>query len=561
MYQCKHDLETQSGQVPELSHELLFSRRFYTTKLQCGMNILELTTYDGVSMWWIVDTLFYNFIRLKRANRKQDSQNVNTLICIYNLTGLRIVCIYDAMLNSLLRILTRLINHTHISIEQKSKIIMLTKDKNWDTTGDPFFNTTINKLRLDYDILGINIVDTSPIRDIKEFIIKRNSWSISYNTLNYYWSFSAWKRQKAAFRYFKTVWSHITKDETFKELCVINHEDLYGPIKAELKFYFFIILPLAVKYIEMGKSMMNTERPDLILLLNEYGWRERSYLVIPSKLKNIPSLAVQHGVIHPSHKGYIYSSDELSSDGTLKSPYCPIPDKIAVYGPYHHELLTQVSSYRHECVVVVGQPRYDFLSQSNELYSKDKFKDAFQLKSEHKIVLWTTQCHGLSDMENLANINTVFEAIKNLEDVTLIIKQHPSETEFYTKMIRTHMKTFTSQVILMPKNSNTFEQIYACDLLITKSSTTAMEAIAMDKPVIILNLSGVPDVIDYVEEGVAIGVYDGDNLKHVIERLLTDDSELAINRERYIEQHLFKLDGNATQRLENLIVKMIQDRR
>ena len=49
--------------------------------------------------------------------------------------------------------------------------------------------------------------------------------------------------------------------------------------------------------------------------------------------------------------------------------------------------------------------------------------------------------------------------------------------------------------------------------MLTKDSTTAMEAIALNKPVIVLNLGGEPDVVDYVEHCVALGVYKEEDLE------------------------------------------------
>ena len=43
-----------------------------------------------------------------------------------------------------------------------------------------------------------------------------------------------------------------------------------------------------------------------------------------------------------------------------------------------------------------------------------------------------------------------------------------------------------------------------------------------------------------------------------IEKLLKDDSELAKNRAKYIEKHLYKVDGKATERVVRLIEEMIE---
>ncbi len=85
-----------------------------------------------------------------------------------------------------------------------------------------------------------------------------------------------------------------------------------------------------------------------------------------------------------------------------------------------------------------------------------------------------------------------------------------------------------------------------------------MEAVALNKPVIVLNLGGEPDPVEFVKEGVALGVYRKEDLGPAIKSLLIDDSQLARNRNRYIEKYLYRVDGKATEQVVNLINQMIE---
>jgi len=208
-------------------------------------------------------------------------------------------------------------------------------------------------------------------------------------------------------------------------------------------------------------------------------------------------------------------------------------------------------------VIVTGQPRYDIIFNMNELYSKEEFKKTNGIKPYQKIVLWITQTHGLGYEENLKNLKAVFSTFQGLENVVLIIKQHPAETAVHTALINGFLEKYDVKAIITPKESDTYEQLFACDLIITKHSTSAIEAIAMDKPVIILNLSKKPDIIDYVSEKVAVGIYEEKDLRAAIIRLLNDDGELRENRETYLNRRLFRIDGNATKRVVDVIEKAI----
>ena len=86
-----------------------------------------------------------------------------------------------------------------------------------------------------------------------------------------------------------------------------------------------------------------------------------------------------------------------------------------------------------------------------------------------------------------------------------------------------------------------------------------MEAAALDKPVIVLNLSGETDIVDYVEEGIAWGVYRSEDLAPAVARLLEDDSMLRKNRAKYIESYLYKIDGNSSSRVANFVQRVRLD--
>ncbi len=265
---------------------------------------------------------------------------------------------------------------------------------------------------------------------------------------------------------------------------------------------------------------------------------------------NIRVVEVQHAVIS-SYSSYLYTDKKMKK---------ALPDITCVYGMKAYEQLTKKSIYDENEVAVTGSPRYDVLFNLKNLYSKEAFKKKYGITPDKKIVLWTTQTQGLKWEENRRNCQAVFTAMKNLGNAVLVIKQHPGEKKRHTKFIKKEARKYRCEnVVFVPANSDTYEAIFSCDLMITRHSTTGLEAVAMGKPVILLNLSGEADGVDYVEEGVAKGVYSGEDLKPAIEKLLKDDSELAANRERYIEQELYRIDGKATERVAALIEKILSD--
>lgn len=211
-------------------------------------------------------------------------------------------------------------------------------------------------------------------------------------------------------------------------------------------------------------------------------------------------------------------------------------------------------------VVVTGQPRFDNLTRANEVFDKNKICRKLRLAIDKKILLWATQTHALPNEENRENISAVYHAANSLDNVRLVIKLHPAEQQEASLY-----KQNNSYVPLVVKgNKNISELLYICDVLITKSSTTTIEAAILNKPIIILNLSEKPNHVPYVEKGVALGVYNKEDLVSTIKDALYKEEvrkKLAKAREKFIYENAYLQDGRASERVANLIIQMVGESR
>jgi hypothetical protein len=530
-----------------------YLEKFINTKLTCGRNILELTTSGkNITMWWCIDTFFYNFLKSITTNKSGEIAFLRYLIPIYTYFGIYLEFLFDLSLMILLRLI-RLLHRKELS-NSLPRIIFISQDIEWKITRDQetrglkktdaFFDS-ISKYLSEWSFIGVFPINIYPIRGLRIYYDKLKNWNIQHLALNEFWTLDAYKKQRLALKHYKKQLEYIKDDEEFKKICIYNGQDIYQKVIDQINIYFNIIIPYQVKLMQMTHNMIKYQKPKIIIFQNEYGWIERPML-IAAQINKIPTIAIQHGIITLSHRGYIYKNrfDPLSP---------PIPDITAVYGRYYYDMLTNNSIYTKRNVVVTGQPRYDILNQISTMYSREGYFRELSIDLQTKVVLWATQCHGLSSEENVKNFDAVFGAVKELKHAILIIKQHPGEKEIHTRLIRHYLERHNLYAVITPKDSYTIEHIAACDLMITKNSTTAMEAVALNKPVIVLNLSEEEDIIDYVKEGIAIGVYSAQDLKTFIQNLLKDDSILAKNRQEFIEKHLYKIDGRSSERVADLI--------
>lgn len=289
-------------------------------------------------------------------------------------------------------------------------------------------------------------------------------------------------------------------------------------------------------------------QPKAVFLSCEYGDFHRALTHIANKEK-IFVFALQHGVLNP--KGYMLNQE--------KEPKRILPNITFVYGQHDYETLINKSIYKPEQIIVSGQPRNDVLFYANKNYSKEDFLKRYNIPLENKIVLWTTQFDVFSEEETEKSLKTVINSIKKIKKVALIIKQHPTEDEKITNLIKSYIKDDEISALLVPKKSDIYEQLFICDLMITKFSTTAMEAVTLNKPVIVLNLSGKPDLANFVEEGIALGVYNEKEFIPTVEKLLKNNKLLEENRNKYIKKYLYKMDGKATERVVKEIKRRINN--
>jgi predicted glycosyltransferase len=139
----------------------------------------------------------------------------------------------------------------------------------------------------------------------------------------------------------------------------------------------------------------------------------------------------------------------------------------------------------------------------------------------------------------------------------MVIKPHPGDTmcDWHNKILE---KEDYSATLLDPK-ANTFEALFASDIVLTITSTTAIEAMILGKLVVIVNLTGKPDPMPYVVSGAALGAYKEDDVLPAIEKALLNkkcQEELAMCAENFVREHTYQV-GKATENVINLLKIMV----
>lgn len=516
--------------------------------------IQQKLNYHSLSLWWFFESTLTYFIYDILQNRKHTSPTNSILKYLAFIPGYYYIYL-------ILRILPRVTwgklvegdykkrrdNHRRVMAISYSgywKRVDIPQLKGKVADHDTMLGAITHSLRnCEFDLVSLDI-DSSLFFDLPTMLEKRYTWK----PVEKYLSFSAIKAAFKAVTYYNKERNKLIKSEAFTNSLDYNSTPLAASLKRELIKIFGGYAFEAVLYIEIMREAIRSEKPDLILITYEYGLLGRA-AVFAGKLEGVPTLALQHGNLSQNHIGYIHSKEEISPK--LTPEHCPLPDKTAVSGPWYKKILIEYGNYPTDSIEVTGQPRYDFLGQADMVFDRQAYCQKNGLRNQKTIVLICTQ-----PMLSL-HLRDIIIEFNKLPDIQIVIKPHPLEKK---RQLEKLIWPNSKNVLVLPENSNTYESIYSCDLMLALFSTTITEALMLNKPVIIVNLTGQANPMTYVESKVALNVSKIEELGKTINDVLHGVSigeELAKARNDFIYEHCYKMDGKATDRVIETISDLI----
>jgi glycosyltransferase involved in cell wall biosynthesis len=141
--------------------------------------------------------------------------------------------------------------------------------------------------------------------------------------------------------------------------------------------------------------------------------------------------------------------------------------------------------------------------------------------------------------------------VESLPGVRAIVKPHPAEppTAYDTALAAER----STRVRVVP-GVDLVDLLYAADALVTVESLSAVEALVLGRPVVVLNMP--THLRELVDQGVALGVPAAEDPAAALQAVLFEPSaatRLAAARERYLSDFAMGADGRATERIAALL--------
>jgi len=314
--------------------------------------------------------------------------------------------------------------------------------------------------------------------------------------------------------------------------------------RQDLAATLLLQLPWAVRSYEEMRAVLERLRPDAVCLYAESsGWGRAA--VAAARHAGVPSVAIQHGIIYPRYFSYLHREDERE---------CPIPDRTAVFGEAARRFLHEAGGYPEESLVVTGSPKFDALLQGSREWDRERLRERLGVSAGEKLLVVASRYRGIRDTHRA--IGSAFGSLVRAAEATpglrVLVKPHPAESSGeYASVLR---ELGASRCRVLDADVDLTELLYAGDGLCTVESLSAVEALVLDRPVLILNTP--TNLQEMVDQGAAVGVPEGESPEEALRSLLFDDAaaaRLAAARARYLSDVACGVDGEATARIVSLI--------
>ena len=336
---------------------------------------------------------------------------------------------------------------------------------------------------------------------------------------------------------------------------VYNNVPLFEILNDRLQYFFQVQAPTLVGYIEWAAKLIRVLKPNILVVMEDVTAINRTYCRT-FKNHELPVLVLQHAVLT--------SNNDVAIEGFIVMPF--EAQKQAVWGDVCREEWGSKRGKPAESQVVVGNPKYDFIAEGYRP-NKSDICCKLGLVPERGIIVVATECYasGLAMATIEAGeqfITSTLRALKNFPESQIVIKLHPSLQKKYRKIVSAIAEEENIKITIT--GAYLWELLAISDLVIVSESTVGIDAMALDKPVVVVNLSRLPDQMAYVSAGAARGAYSSEDIAHVVREVLNNEQVrqgLAEARKRFVYEYAYIQDGKACKRVADLIINMIQDKR
>lgn len=234
-------------------------------------------------------------------------------------------------------------------------------------------------------------------------------------------------------------------------------------------------------------------------------------------------------------------------------------EHIFLQGKYSEEILLK-ADYAKNRLTIVGNPKLDHFKSIKQNDSIKKLQSKYNIAKNHKlVVIAMSQWHQndeiwMSDLIHFCNSN----------EIETIIKVHPRyklSSEINDRISNDIEKKCKGMKYKITHQIDLYTLLSASDLVISEYSNAGIEAVLLEKPLIIANFSKIKSesVSQRMDKlGAALYTEDYEELEKLVKEILFEKKyleDLKNGRRQVNELFNFKNDGKASNRIYDLLIK------
>lgn len=296
-------------------------------------------------------------------------------------------------------------------------------------------------------------------------------------------------------------------------------------------------LPKILLYLELADALYARVEPDLVVVTDETLPLIGRVALAAAARRGIPTLTVQHGL--------------LLDDPMYYGP--PVADRVALWGEASARFLGA-----HGCppdrLVVTGAARFDPPPAPDPV----DLAAHLSLEPGTRIILFTSQPSGRDVPAGVLRQTVVAlaRATAAVGRAHLLIRPHPAQAEME---LHTALASVPGAPVTVARTPALHAALAAAALCVTVFSTTGLEALLLERPLLAINLTGRPAMIPYVEAGAAFGAARADEVEAALRRALDPalQQAMAPARAAFVRDHLGPLDGRSLERLGAVVEQLL----
>lgn len=289
-------------------------------------------------------------------------------------------------------------------------------------------------------------------------------------------------------------------------------------------------------------------RPDDILTTPFFESKKGRTVVAAARMAGTGDIVgLQHGPITEGKLQYFYSHmlDDTRNDGYIRS--YPLPDTILVDGESAKKYLVE-GGFPESRIVVTGGVRYD---QLFEAVTKEKSSVTENDRDDGRPTC--TVFFGLSDFEPMARI--VVPGLKEHGGYRVNLKPHPSAIEETVETIKKCAEEANYQEFDIV-DTDAHDLIIRSDVVISSYSSTAVETLAFEKPLIYVAPRNSIDVSPFTDADFIPKVKSIKGLVEALDRV--NDTDYEDELESFLDDFFYRRDGESMDRLLGLYRSLLK---